>query len=949
MFKKSRIPAFMPKAFALAFTLFISGAFAQGDNQMEVDVILRDFPVDYPGFEEFDSDENTNGKCAGSNPGQANDAARWAGNAICVSSDNRSYVDCTGAIECKGANCNNYSITPGSSGKDANWSYPNQLMYGEYQESNTCQKVNGVNKRGYKSGPDMEPGCSGGAWQNAVFVTKGMVQENLDYSQCEGKLIGEATDPEYLRGRYCAFPKPANGACYGDKLDEWFTDSRFAKRFEDVMILDKVPGTVNVYRIKYDYNTTQNWGGERSGDDRGYFPLDAKEGTYGKQSLNIWCGGHYPDDPCKNETGKGPWRNGATSKRYVDNNSVPSAKWHNYGFTMAGSAEFKFKTEYDDTFEFVGDDDMWIFIDGKLAADLGGTHLAAPAKINIKEYGTQRGWEDGSMHAINFYYADRQTDGSNMMIKLAITELTPSQFGAPFIKKAETEVKDDGTSETLLYVNSQLQMGSINDFKNGNIDYGFPIIVYNLNDKKIYGYKLQTISDGVRTADGYAYVITGEVCKDPRCNETIPLASGDSLSFNIERKNFQDYLNDHTIISSGVEFALNSEDKQIKNAIGRQATDIMWGYNATTLKLVIKINTPDSDPKKPPFGPLADGNPDNFAGNGSPSQPDASVPGGAGGPVPGGQGAYDGAGKFPQVNMVWDPKNKKMVGIDKVDGAKNNNDIHGFGTIGKPIPAQRSGELILTAFPNANPEAGGIGTGGFSSYKDWYDAYKAGTTKDHDVDLFGLPPRADGDNWWGLADPTSSATGGGYQFVKNGFPNESSTKGNIKIAPTRCTSRIKDGEPGKRANINCLNFNMVAQQPFQLAVTVYDQLGNFVTQYRETLTEQDFRNVTQAPNYVSENTSSLKEGAGCELPRNDNYGNPNTTTTNGIINVNVNIYPFSSTGRRFGNGVYIAKIDRVDLPFSGCQVSEGISNKPPLPFVRFHSEQKFGWMRANTK
>jgi fibro-slime domain-containing protein len=395
---------------------------AQGGEKVELDVILRDFPVNHYGFEEFDSDKNTNGVCAGSNVAQANAQAKKPENGICVSGGN--YVPCTGVISCSGSNCNSYNTAPGSNGKDASWTYPNQLMYGEY--SDACGKVNGVNKRGYKSGPDMEPGCSGGNWQNPVFVTKGMVQETLDYSQCEGKWIGAPSDPKHIRGRFCAHPMPDNGACYGDRLDEWFTDGGAARRFEDVMELTHVDG--NMYRIKFDYNTSKDWGGPRSGLDRGYFPLDAKEGTYGKQSLNIWCGSHYPNSECDGRYGYSNWHeNPGLAGGYVENNpSKYGYLWHNYGFTMAGSAVFKYNENANDIFEFISNGDMWVFIDSKLAVDLGGTHLAAPAKVNIKEYGIQRGWADGTMHSINFFYANRQTEGSDLMIKLAISELTPS-------------------------------------------------------------------------------------------------------------------------------------------------------------------------------------------------------------------------------------------------------------------------------------------------------------------------------------------------------------------------------------------------------------------------------------------------------------------------------------------------------------------------------------------
>jgi len=330
-----------------------------------------------------------------------------------------------------------------------------------------------------------------------------------------------------------------------------------------------------------------------------------------------------------------------------------------------------------------------------------------------------------------------------------------------------------------------------------------------------------------------------------------------------------------------------------------------------------------------------------YGGGSLGDQGDKTVPSGAGGSV----GSYNGERKFPNITAVWEPTanggNGGMVSINSISGAGvGNNDIHGFGTAGKQIPPQRAGELILTVYPSTKN----------SDYYDWL----RDETKQR---FFGLPPQMVGDpnnpeagEWWGLVDPSKETEYfGGFQFVKNGFPNESNTKGNIKIAPTRCTTQFY-GEP----RMNCLNFNLKAQQPFQLAVTVYDQQGNFITQYKETLTEQEFRNIVQAPNYVSGTVNTSGASSGCELPTPNNYGAPTTLTTNGIINVGVNIYPIYSDGRRWGNGVYVAKIDRIDLPFKDGErnpytgngytcVSAGGGNSVRISpsYMHYHADLKF--------
>jgi fibro-slime domain-containing protein len=653
------------------------------------------------------------------------------------------------------------------------------------------------------------------------------------------------------------------------------------------------------------------------------------------------------DTPCNGANGYYP-----LDKYSGDSTFGRQGQTRNYGFTLAGSAEFKYDAGKADVFNFLGDDDMWIFIDGKLVVDLGGVHEAVKEDLNIQRYGDSLKWEDGTMHVINFFYAERQTAEANMTLTLAITNLTPSQFGAPEIRKAETSVGVSGKPDTtLLYVSTQIDMNIINNYRD-SANYGFPIVVFtNGPTGPIYGYKIETFKyTGTRDASGYIYEMTGYVCKDPSCNETQSLVSGDSLSFNVKIGDFENL----PISNRGFALGNNEDHKYIRNPLGNaQATKLSWGMNTSKREtLVLKPKTTDTKPVKPIFGPK-DG---NMVGVGS-AEPDKTVPKGAGGAI----GTYipKAMGNPPSVTQVWDPKaNEGKGGLVNpnrdIDGAEDGGTIHGFGTVGKQIPPQRAGELILTAYPNAFPSATGEAIPkGYDTYKDWEDAYKEGKGE---AAFFGLPPSAENatlGEWWGLADPTDPARGGGYQFVKNGFPNESSTKGNIKIAPTRCTSLLNedpDAKAGEKANINCLNFSMPAQQPFQLAVTVYDQLGNFVTQYREIVTEQEFRNVTQAPNYVPANQESVKNSTSdCQAPTSNNYGKESTITTNGLVNVNVNIYPFSSTGRRFGNGVYIVKIDRVDIPFSGCQLLNGQPSFNYMPFVRSHSEQKFGWMRAEYK
>lgn len=113
------------------------------------------------------------------------------------------------------------------------------------------------------------------------------------------------------------------------------------------------------------------------------------------------------------EGGNFRWTSGDPDSEYGD---VLKGKGRNQHFCFESHASFRYKKGL--RFSFRGDDDIWVYIDNKLAVDLGGTHLAAPGYVDLDKFkGNSGGFTVGTEYDIDIFFCDRRTTMSNVRIK----------------------------------------------------------------------------------------------------------------------------------------------------------------------------------------------------------------------------------------------------------------------------------------------------------------------------------------------------------------------------------------------------------------------------------------------------------------------------------------------------------------------------------------------------
>lgn len=301
----------------------------------------------------------------------------------------------------------------------------------------------------------------------------------------------------------------------------------------------KVQGGYYVYDSSENYaayNADKNafdiygtWGIDKAGDSSHqgqFFPFDAADKVFKEENGQLVQTGIKADN-----TG---------DSRYNGGKPVN----HHFGLSM--STRFVqpkgglTNNNNDMTFEFAGDDDVWVFIDDVLVGDIGGIHNRASLSINfhtgdIKVNDNYNGtlkskyqeagkagdtsWEgntfaDDTNHTLKFFYLERGATDSNMELKFNLVTVPESDIikfdqDGKFVQSAEFALykTDENFTDTTNDKNALLCSGTTdeaghltltNDDDNGVINFDD---LYNKNHgNKYYLLKETRVPEGYRSS-----------------------------------------------------------------------------------------------------------------------------------------------------------------------------------------------------------------------------------------------------------------------------------------------------------------------------------------------------------------------------------------------------------------------------------------------------------------
>lgn len=347
------------------------------------------------------------------------------------------------------------------------------------------------------------PGNS--ATQDMASVLRSTITGGLgSYADTKGKTLSKITDcTTYFDAAYFLLHNIfADNEGYGQTVTE-YSNINLVKKTVDGK-------SYYVYNSAYDgtkYDTT-NGVISNTQTDR----ITTREGT------TYVRGNKQPEsrfDPIA-AIGEGNAYYGKNGDPYADAvNDNGNDKYYNatnYNLTLEGHAQFIYYEDDDLYFNFTGDDDVYLYINGIRVLDLGGAHAISKCGISLNAVQQLCGLKDGEVYDFDFYYMERHGTAANFGIETNIKIVDPSMLTEKNAYQDEQAVGYNGfvnpnkpvTYSFKLTNNGDAQIQNLT-FKDDDIGVNLTKDTITLNDDtKINDLAVQVLNENGSTKESYA-------------------------------------------------------------------------------------------------------------------------------------------------------------------------------------------------------------------------------------------------------------------------------------------------------------------------------------------------------------------------------------------------------------------------------------------------------------
>ena len=126
--------------------------------------------------------------------------------------------------------------------------------------------------------------------------------------------------------------------------------------------------------------------------------------------------------------GMGYKQSGDTYRKARDGSQEHYYDNTNYNLTLEGHAQFIYYQDADLYFNFTGDDDVYLYINGIRVLDMGGAHSISKAGISLNNVAELCKLKDGEVYDFDFYYMERHGTAANFSIETNIKVVDASML-----------------------------------------------------------------------------------------------------------------------------------------------------------------------------------------------------------------------------------------------------------------------------------------------------------------------------------------------------------------------------------------------------------------------------------------------------------------------------------------------------------------------------------------